>query len=152
MPIFFVAVLGKIVIPDGDGNCRYYAILEAFSFLGKVLANKNLSLVSKDTQLQEQEEWNLSIWEKLDYFVCRHDITVPPKLVQHLPEGHAHIFGLNAPNLRTKQDRIDVFMVTIGNSVYTEEFDNQDRTNMKQKWYLKATYPSALSLCIQVQH
>ncbi len=56
-----------------------------------------------------------------------------PKLVQLLPEGHSHIFGLNAPDLKPKQDRIDTYMETIGNSVYTEDFDNQDRTMMDQK-------------------
>ncbi len=74
-----------------------------------------------------------------DHFACHNDATVPPKLVQLLPEGHSHIFGLNAPSLKTKQDRIDAFMATIRNSVYTEEFDNQDRTLMKDKWYLEAS-------------
>ncbi len=34
--------LGEIYDPDGDGNCRYYAIFETFSFLGKDLAGKQL--------------------------------------------------------------------------------------------------------------
>ncbi len=65
------------------------------------------------------------------------------KLAQLLPEGHSHLFGLNAPNLETKQDMIDAFMETISNSVYTDEFDNQDRTKMDQKWYLEdsSTFP-----------
>ncbi len=75
----------------------------------------------------------------MDHFVSHHHITAPPKLCQLLPEGHSHIFGFNAPNFKTKQDRIVSFMATIGNSVYTEEFDNQGRTNMDQKWYLEAS-------------
>ncbi len=66
--------------------------------------------------------------KNVDHFVCHPDATVPPKLVQILPQGHSHIFDLNAPNLKTKQDRIDAFMKTIAESVYTEEFDNQDKT------------------------
>ncbi len=27
--------LGEIYNPDGDGNCGYYTIFEAFAFLGK---------------------------------------------------------------------------------------------------------------------
>ncbi len=77
--------------------------------------------------------------KNVDHFVHHHDCTVPPKLVQLLPEGHSHIFGLNAPNLRTKKDMIDAFMATIGNFVYTDEFDNQNRTRMKDKWYLEAS-------------
>ena len=65
--------------------------------------------------------------------------TPSSKLVQLLLEGHSHMFGLNAPNLKTKQDRIDAFMKTIAESVYTEEFDNQDKTLMKDRWYLEAT-------------
>ncbi len=34
--------LGEICDQDGDGNCGYYAIFEAFSFLGKDLAGKKL--------------------------------------------------------------------------------------------------------------
>ncbi len=75
----------------------------------------------------------------MDHFIHHHDHTVPPNLVQLLPKGHTHIFGLNAPNLRTKHDSIDAFMMTIGNSVYTEEFDNQDKTNMEDDWYLEAS-------------
>ncbi len=74
----------------------------------------------------------------MDHFVCHHDNTVPPKLVQLLPKGHSHNFDLNTPNLKTKQDRIDAFMETIRNSIYTVEFNNQDRTRMDQKWYLEA--------------
>ncbi len=77
--------------------------------------------------------------KNVDHFIHHHDNTVSPKLVQLLPKGHSYIFGLNAPNLKTKQDRIDAFMETIRNSVYTDEFDNQDRTRMDQKWYLEAT-------------
>ncbi len=82
----------------------------------------------------------VKFWKKnVDHFVHFPDATVPPKLVQILPEGQSHIFGLNAPNLKTKQDRIDAFMKTIAESVYTEEFDNQDKTLMDEKWYLEAT-------------
>ncbi len=81
--------------------------------------------------------------KNVDHFACHNDATAPPKLVQLLPEGHSHIFGLNAPSLKTKQDRIDAFMATIGNSVYTEEFDNHNRDSMDDRWYLEAssTYP-----------
>ncbi len=74
----------------------------------------------------------------MDHFVRHPDANVPPKLVLLMDEGHSHRFGLNAPNFKTKQDRIVSFMATIGNSVYTEEFDNQDRTRMDQRWYLEA--------------
>ncbi len=77
--------------------------------------------------------------KNVDHFVRHSDVTVPPKLVQLLPEGHLHLFGLNAPNLKTKHDRIDAFMKTIAESVFTEEFDNQDKTMMDKKWYLEAT-------------
>ncbi len=56
--------------------------------------------------------------KNVDYFVCHHDATVPPKFGQILPQGHSHIFGLNAINLKIKQDRIDAFMETIRNSVH----------------------------------
>ncbi len=77
--------------------------------------------------------------KNVEHFVCHHNATVPMKLVQLLPEGHFHIFVLNAPKLKTKQDRIDTFIETIGNSVYTDEFDNQDMTRMDQKWYFEAS-------------
>ncbi len=68
--------------------------------------------------------------KNVDHFVRHPDATVPPKFVQLLSEVHSRLFGLNAPNLNTKQDRIDAFVETIAESVYTEEFDNQDRTRM----------------------
>ncbi len=77
--------------------------------------------------------------KNVDHFIRHPDATVPPKFVQILPQGHLHIFGLNAPNLKTKQDRIDAFMKTIAESVYTEEFDNQDKILMDDRWYLEAT-------------
>ncbi len=56
-----------------------------------------------------------------------------------LPGGHLHLFSLNAPNLNTKQERIDAFVATIAESVFTEEFDNQDKTRIKDRWYLEAS-------------
>ncbi len=34
----------------------------------------------------------------VDHFVHHHNNTVVPQLVQLNPEGHSHLFGLNAPN------------------------------------------------------
>ncbi len=54
-----------------------------------------------------------------------------------------NIFGLNHPNFVTNQDKIDAFMDTIWNSVYTEEFEDQDKENFDKKFYLEAssTFP-----------
>ena len=133
--------LGDIVNPNGDGNCAYYAIFEAFTFLGKDRGGKKLHTYQQRYSIARSKRMELVKFGKknVDHFVRHSDATVPPKLVQLLPEGHSHLFGLNAPNLKTKQDRIDAFMATIGNTVYTEEFDNQDRTEMEDRWYLEAT-------------
>ncbi len=38
-----------------------------------------------------------------------------------------------------EQDKINAFMATIGNSVYTEEFDDQDMEKIDKKFYLGAS-------------
>ncbi len=130
--------MGKIEKLDGVGNCGYYAIFEAFKFLGKDQAASNSTLI-KNYPIERLKRIELIRFGKnVNHFVHHHDDTVPLILVQLLPEGCSHLFGLNVRNLNTKQDRIDAFMATIGNSIYTEEFDNQDRTRMKDRWYLEA--------------
>ncbi len=130
---------------DGDCNCGYYAMFAAFEFLGKDRDGKKLYTYKKTYAIARTKRMELVKFGKknVDHCVCHPDATVPPKLVQLLPEGHLHLFGLNAPNFKTKQERIDAFMATIGNSVYTEEFENQDRTNMNDRWYFEAssTFP-----------
>ena len=77
--------------------------------------------------------------KEVNNFVWHPDNSVWPKLIQILPDGHSHIFGLHSPNLVTKQDKIDAFTAMIGNSVYTEEFDNQDREKLDEDFYLEAS-------------
>ncbi len=72
-------------------------------------------------------------------FVRHPDNSARPKLIQILPDGHSHIFGLHSPNLVTKQDKIDAFMETIGNSVYTKEFDKSDVEKFEEDFYLEAS-------------
>ncbi len=106
---------------DGDGDCRYYAIFEAFKLLGKDLAGKKLYTYQKLYSVARGKRFELVKFGKrnFDLFVCHHDNTVPPKLVQLLPEEYSHLFGLNAPNLKTNQNRIDTFIETIGKTVWT---------------------------------
>ncbi len=109
------------------GTMQFLRVLNLWE---KTELTKNNTAISKNTPLQQQKGWNWSnLGKNVDSFVHHHDATVPPKVVQLLPEGHSHLFGLNAPNLKTRQDRIDAFMATIGNSVYTKEFDN-NRTGL----------------------
>ncbi len=75
----------------------------------------------------------------MSHFVWHHNDSVDLILVQLLPEGNSHVFGLYSPNLVTDQDKIDVFMDTIGNSVYTKKFDNQDQEKIDKKIYLEAS-------------
>ncbi len=133
--------LGEIVNPDGDGNCGYYAMFEAFTFLGKARDGKKLHTYSQKYSIARAKRIELVKFGKknVDHFVRHPDATVPPKLVLLMDEGHSHLFGLHISNLKTKQDRIDAFMATIGNSVYTEEFDNQDKSNMDDDYYLEAS-------------
>ncbi len=122
--------LQKIAKVDGDGNYGYYAIFESFEFMGKDRADKKQYSYKQKYPITTTKRMELVKFGKnVDSFVHHHDATVPPKVVQLLPEGHSHLFGLNAPNLKTRQDRIDAFMATIGNSVYTKEFDN-NRTGL----------------------
>ncbi len=41
------ANLGEIYDPEGDGNCGYYVIFEAFTFLGKTKLGRNSIPISK---------------------------------------------------------------------------------------------------------
>ncbi len=82
-----------------------------------------------------QEKATGKFWQK----ECR-----STKLVQLLYDSHSHLLGLHEPNLKTKQNRIDAFMETIGKTVYPEEFGNQDRTRIDQKFYLEASSPCPL--------
>ncbi len=138
--------LGDIAKVDGDGNCRYYAIFKSFEFLVKDQAGKKLYTYQQRYPIARQKRIELVKFGKknVDHFVYHPDATVPLKFVQLLPEGHSHLFGLNASDLKTKQDRIDTFMATIRNSVFTEGFDNQDRTRMDNKWYLEASFTCPL--------
>ncbi len=97
--------LGEIFNPNGDGNCGYYAIFEAFTFLGKDRAGKKLYTYAQKYSVARTKRMELVKFGKknVDHFVQHPDATVPPKFVQILPQGHLHIFGLNAPNLKTKK-------------------------------------------------
>ncbi len=70
--------------------------------------------------------------KEIDDFVWHPDNSVRPNLIQMLPDGYSHIFWLHSPNLVTEQDMIDAYMETIGNSVYTKEFDNQDKEKLDE--------------------
>ncbi len=96
---------GEIFNPEGDGNCGYYVGFEAFAVLGKDRAGKKLYTYQPKYFIARQKQMELFKFGKknVDHFVCHPDATVSPKLVQILPEGHSHIFGLNAPNLKTKR-------------------------------------------------
>ncbi len=48
--------LGEIHNPKGDGNCGYYAIFEAFAFLGKTKLARNSLPICNNILLQEQKE------------------------------------------------------------------------------------------------
>ena len=50
-------------------------------------------------------------------FVWDPDKNIKPKLIQILPKGQLHIFGMNSSNLVTEQEKIDAFMATNGKSV-----------------------------------
>ncbi len=133
--------MGEIAEVGGDGDCGYCAIFEAFEFLEKDRAGKKLYTYKQRYPIARVKGMELIKFGKknVNHFVRHPDATIPPKFVQFLPEGHSHLFGLNAPSLKTKQDRIDAFMEIIKISVYTEEFENQDRTLMDEKWYSEAT-------------
>ncbi len=81
--------------------------------------------------------------DNLTHFVQHHNDSVPPKLVQLFPDVHSHIFGLYSCNLVTDQDKINALMETIGNSLYTEEFEHQDGEKIDKKFLLEAssTFP-----------
>ncbi len=55
--------LGEIYDQKGDGNCGHYAIFEAFSFLGKDLAGKNLHLSAKILSCKNKKNRIGQIWE-----------------------------------------------------------------------------------------
>ena len=117
---------GKIHDPEGDGNCGYYALFKAFKFLGKNLMNRKIGKCAANARGARAKRIELLKFgvDNVKNFVQDPDKSVKPKLVQILPEGPSHLFGLNSPNLVTEQDKIDAFMAMIGNSIYTEEFDN----------------------------
>ncbi len=72
-------------------------------------------------------------------FVWDPDKSVKPKLIHFLPDGHLHIFGMHSPNLVTEQDKIDAFMATIGESLYTEEYDDCVGEKLPDDIYLEAS-------------
>ncbi len=125
-------------IPTGDGNCGYYALFNAFKFLGKNLMGKKLVHCAANPKTAWTKRIDLLKFglKEFNNFVQHHDNSIRPKLNQILPDGHSHIFGLHGQNLVTKQNKIDAFMATIGNSIYTEEFDRQDREKLDKDFYL----------------
>ncbi len=87
-------------------------------FMKRPSQQGTLHLLAKMLSCKNKKDGTGQIWENnVDHFVRHYDATVPPKLVQLLPEGHSCVFGLNALNLKTKQDGVDAFMATIGNSI-----------------------------------
>ncbi len=81
--------------------------------------------------------------ENCNHFVRHHDDSTPPNIIQIIPEGHMHRFGLHEPKLCSKQEQIDAFMEAVGNSIYTKEFEYQPPGNMDKKFYMEAslTFP-----------
>ncbi len=68
-----------------------------------------------------------------NHFVCHHDNTTPPKTFHF---SHSHLFGLNAPKIKPNQGVIDVCIEIIGNSVWTNEFNNQINGILDKHFYL----------------
>ncbi len=141
---------GKIHNPAGDGNCGYYALFHAFKFMGKNLKKRKLPgcAQSQKTAKTKRKELLKFGLDNLTYFVWHHNVSASPKLIQLLPDGHSHIFGLYGPNLVTDQDKINAFMETIGNSMYTKEFEDHDNKIIDEKFYIEAlwTFPHSVQV------
>ncbi len=67
-----------------------------------------------------------------NHFVYHYENTLPSNIVQFLPNGHSHIFGLHGLNNNISQGRINQFMKTIENIIFIEEFDNHVEAKMDQ--------------------
>ncbi len=136
----------------GDGNCGYYVLFKAFIFLGKNLIDKKLHKLAPNKSSAKSKIKELLKFgrDNVTHFVQHQGNSVPPKLIQILPNGNSHLFGLHHPNLCTDQDKIEAFMKTIGNSVYTEEFECQDGEKIDKKIF--GGFINITSCCIQVQN
>ncbi len=64
--------LGEIVNPKGDGNCGYYAMFEAFTFLGKAQDGKKLHTYLQKYSIARAKRIELVKFGKknVDHFVC----------------------------------------------------------------------------------
>ncbi len=132
---------GKIHNPTGDGNCGYYVLFKAFKFLGRNLMGKKLVRCAANQKTARTKRIKLLKFglKEVNNFVWHPDNSIRPKLIQLLPDSHSHIFGSHSPNLVTKQDKINAFMATIGDSIYTKAFDNQDGEELEKDFYLEAS-------------
>ena len=131
----------KIHDPDGDGNCGYYVLFKAFKFMGKNLMGRKIATCAANQKTARAKRIELLKFGKKEVknFVRDPDKSIKPKLIQILPDGHLHIFGMNSPNLVTEEDKIDAFMATIGNSIYTKEYDDYVGETLPIDFYLEAT-------------
>ncbi len=142
---FLEEKLGEIINPKGDGNCGYYALFLALQHLNSNLISEKLYVYAANKSTAKAKRKQLLKYgiDNCNHFVRHHDDSTPPNIIQLIPEGHMHLFGLHEPNLRSEQDRVDVFMKAIGDSIYTEEFDHQPPGNIDKKFYMEAslTFP-----------
>ena len=132
--------VGKIHDPTGDGNCGYYALFKAFKFMGKNLAGKKLVNCAQNPKTARAKRIELLNFGKKEAknFVRDPDKSIKPKIIHILPDGPTHIYGMHGPNLVTDQDKIDAFMATIGNFLYTEEYDDYEGEQLPDDFHLEA--------------
>ena len=137
--------LGEIHDPNGDGNCGYYALFQALKVLERNLAGQKFpgNAANKTTAKRTRKQLLKYGKDNCNHFVRHHDDSTPPNIIQLIPEGHMHLFGLHEPNLRSKQEQIDAFMEAVGNSIYTKEFDHQPPGNIDNEFWMEAslTFP-----------
>ncbi len=120
----------KLKNPICDGKCGYYLLFQTFEYLEKSTP-KEFS-ISQNSSMAKAKRKDLPQFGKqnVNNYVWYHDKSISTKLAQILPDGYSHLFDLHSPNLCMDWDKLDAFMETIRNSVYTEDFENQEEKGM----------------------
>ena len=74
------------------------------------------------------------------YIICNENNT-SPSIIQLQDNGHAHIICFQ--NYKTDEEMKKAFMDFVGNSIYTEDFDDTDEDGIGKEFYMEAnrTFP-----------
>ena len=133
--------LGEIKDNQGEGNCGYYAVAIGLRDLNKNLAGKTIpktaTTQNKKAALAMRKRL-LAYGKQNAHHIIRNDKNTTPIFILFREDsrGHSHLY--NFYNYPTEEEREKAFMDYVGNSIFTDDFEDIKEEGIGIEFYMEA--------------